>query len=532
MKQAVEGSPKAAEVLAVWREVLEAMGRNDAVGYLRARCPEPRKASELLDELAWERRELIATMRAQALPPAVRNAMDVDLEEFYVQLQVEACRWSRVQGDEPWVWPWPSNAAQIAPATVKTLAILQDTSRRVLSELDLKHLLPLLVSRLAALTQSDRAFLALWDVNAHALEVVEGYGLEGTGSRRGVIEPDLLAALAADEGVRCLPGAGLPWMRSLLGARGDTIMLLAPLKYQGEFMGVLGCADATPHDHGEEAWELLSLFASQTTIALRNAAHYREIVQKATALRAANEQLLSVDRMKDQFLATVSHELRTPINFITGFGSALLADDEHALHEEHRYFVKKMLDGAIQLLTLVNNLLDMTSLREGQLTLMTGPLEPGVVMVQACEVFQHLAEQAGHDFYIDVPSGLPRLEADRHRLSQVIANLLANAIKYTPAPGRIVLRAEATPQAVKFMVIDTGAGIRPEDHGQLFRRFGQLEGGSSHRASGTGLGLAISKSLVEAHGGQIGVVSPPPEHLALDVGKGTMFWFTIPVHAE
>jgi signal transduction histidine kinase len=491
----------------MWHDLLDAMGRQDALGYLRGRCPTPLPPADLCAILAAERGEAIATVPDLA----------ADLEAFYVAVTAEAFAWVR----DGLVWPWPAPATHVVAP--HTLGMLRDSTHRILGELELKRLLPLLVERAAAVARAEAAFLALVDPATGALELVESRGLVGRPPPRFKAAGGELMALLDGQASVEVTAADAPWLAGVLG---DRPALLAPFWNRDEFLGLLGCIGAARDEATADATAML---ADLTAVAIRNAAYYREIHTKAADLQAANERLRDLDRMKDQFLATVSHELRTPLNFITGFGTILLDGEEvPPLVEEQRYFMRKVLDGAYQLLALVNDLLDYSRIRAGQLALTRDSLDLGQVLAEIGACFGPLAARAGLAFEAVVPAALPRVAGDRVRLEQVTRNLLDNALKFTPPGGRVELRAYQAPGALRVEVADSGIGVAPADQPRLFQHFSQVEGVPGARG-GTGLGLAISRSLVEAHGGRIGLASPRFPEAPFGAGAGSTFWFELPL---
>ncbi|MNS45779.1 Alkaline phosphatase synthesis sensor protein PhoR [compost metagenome] len=186
-----------------------------------------------------------------------------------------------------------------------------------------------------------------------------------------------------------------------------------------------------------------------------------------------------------------------------------------------------MMDGAFQLLALVNDLLDYSRIRSGKLPLNFVPCDVRTLLGEAFELFRFQATELDLQLEFHAPATLPRVHGDAQRLGQVLNNLLTNALKFTPAGGRVALTASVEGGHIRVEVADTGVGIRADQIPRLFHRFSQLETGST-RQTGTGLGLAISKSLVDAHGGRIGVFSPA----GLEPAKGSVFWFTLPILAE
>jgi signal transduction histidine kinase len=230
--------------------------------------------------------------------------------------------------------------------------------------------------------------------------------------------------------------------------------------------------------------------------------------------------LLQVDRQKDQFLGILSHELRTPLNAILGFASVLADEVSGPLSPLQHQHMGKILGGTEVLLALINDLLDMSRIQAGKFTLSVGPMDFGRVAATALENLAGLAENRQLTLVNEVPAGLPSLVADEQRVSQILLNLLGNAIKFTPAGGVVTLRAASNGGQLRVEVADTGPGIPPEDLPRLFHPFTQLDMSATRPASGTGLGLSIVKALAEAHGGQVGVTSV--------LGHGATFWFTLP----
>jgi signal transduction histidine kinase len=241
-------------------------------------------------------------------------------------------------------------------------------------------------------------------------------------------------------------------------------------------------------------------------------------------LKRQNEELRQLDTMKDQFLSIISHELRTPINAIMGFGSVL--DDElvGALNPEQHLYLQKMLAGSDHLLSLVDELLDLSRIEAGQLMLERGPVDLRALIEQSIAGSVPLAEKKHLRLASHVPEALPTAMVDARRVHQVLTNLINNAIKFTPEAGTITVRAGLKDHGLLVEVEDTGIGITDLDITKLFQRFNQVDTRYNRSSGGVGLGLAISKGLVEAHGGEIGVRSEPD--------RGSTFWFTLPIPQE
>lgn len=244
-----------------------------------------------------------------------------------------------------------------------------------------------------------------------------------------------------------------------------------------------------------------------------------EVERSLTRLTAANEALRTADRHKDEFLSVVSHELRTPLSFIKGFANVLEAELAGPLTGEQRQYVRNITTGANRMLYLVNDLLDLALLQAGKLRLSPALVQPAEIVAEVLGTLGPLADEKR--LALDSEPAEPlALVADRQRVAQVLTNLIANAIKFTPPQGRINVRVRAEGEGLRFEVADSGPGISVEDQAKLFQRFTQLDMSSTRAAGGTGLGLSISKALVDAHEGTIGVES--------ELGSGATFWFWLP----
>jgi PAS domain S-box-containing protein len=236
-------------------------------------------------------------------------------------------------------------------------------------------------------------------------------------------------------------------------------------------------------------------------------------------LREARNEAEAAAAVKGEFLANMSHELRTPLTSVLGF--ARLIDDEPDLSPDARRFIGRVLSGGKALLTTINDILDFSKLEAGQLELKLEPVAPALLIEEALDLFWLETEARGVALRTEGLGDLPTdLLIDGGRLRQVLLNLIGNAAKFTET-GAITVAAAYDPAAERLSVsvLDTGPGIAPEAVDLLFRRFSQVDAGLTRRHGGTGLGLAICKGLVEAMGGQIGVVSLP--------GKGACFSFDV-----
>jgi len=242
--------------------------------------------------------------------------------------------------------------------------------------------------------------------------------------------------------------------------------------------------------------------------------HARLQLQAAAAAAA-----VETDRLKTELLNTVSHELRTPLGAIKGFTTALLLFPERLQPEERQDFLREIDAATDRLDELVENLLQLARLEADTLRIECEPAALGPVLVRAVEEARR--RHPDRVIELDLADNLPVVSADRRRMGQVAANLIDNAIKYSPAGGEIGVRARPSVDGgIEFSVTDHGIGIDAEHHSRIFERFYRVDNSNVREVGGTGLGLAICRRIVEQHQGRIAVVSHQ--------GQGSTFTVTLP----
>ena len=300
--------------------------------------------------------------------------------------------------------------------------------------------------------------------------------------------------------------AAEPEHLEMLLALGIRSAMVAPLRAGGRTLGALTFArtGGAPYDAADLA--VAADLARRAALALENARAY--------------EQARQATRAREEVLAVVSHDLRNPLHAVLLAATVL---DEYSgaakWSERERKQLRAIRSSAQQMSALIRDLMEAAALESGQRALHLEAVEPARLLTDAVELHRGLAQQKGIALEPEAAPGLPAVQADRARLLQVLANLLGNAIKFTPGGGTVTLGAAPREGGVGFFVSDTGPGIAPEQLPHVFERYWRAERGDRQ-----GLGLAIARGIVEAHGGRIWVQSAP--------GQGTTFFFTLPLRPE
>ncbi|WP_035675893.1 sensor histidine kinase, partial [Azospirillum brasilense] len=293
--------------------------------------------------------------------------------------------------------------------------------------------------------------------------------------------------------------------------------------------GAIGAASArvalaSAVEGGEVSYPELMRMLDETSHVIeysRQLEHKTAELQRASAaLRAANERLTELDRLKDEFLSTVTHELRTPLTSIRAL-TEVLHDNPDIELEQRQEFLGLVITESERLTRLINQVLDMAKIEAGEIDWQVRPMDLGAALEQAAAATARLFHERGIALAVTIPHGLPPVRGDHDRLVQVAVNLLSNAAKFTPAGGRASLSVAAEGDALRVSVTDSGPGIAAEHQAIVFDRFRQVGDTMTDKPQGTGLGLAISKRIVEHLGGRIWVASAP--------GKGATFAFTVPL---
>lgn len=305
-------------------------------------------------------------------------------------------------------------------------------------------------------------------------------------------------------------------------------MAALPLKSNGRVIGTLlvGCHEV--HNFSSEDIETLIVVAEGLGLVLRNAELYTALKEKTGQLEQQNRELVrktkeaeEANRLKSKFLAGMSHELRTPLNTIIGFSELMLDEVPGPVNEEQTRCLRDMLDSARHLLSLIDEVLDLSRVESGRMEPRPDNVDITKTIESLKETMMPIIAPRRQCLEVSVDGRLPPIYTDESRVKQVLFNLLGNAVKFTPDGGSLRIEAAGEGRFCRLSVIDNGIGIKEEEQARIFEPFYQLDNPPGDGVTGTGLGLAVAREIVAALGGWIWVES--------EYGKGSCFCFTLPL---
>jgi len=302
----------------------------------------------------------------------------------------------------------------------------------------------------------------------------------------------------------------------------EDVLLVPLINGNGELLAYISVDD--PVDRlvpSQEAVELLEIFASHAAVAIENARLYGQLATRTRELEEAGRRMKEMNALKSTFVSTISHELRTPLTAIRAYVDTLLAAGTGGLPaDQMRQFLTVLNEESQRLSRLIESVLDLSRFDSGHWQRQRQDVNLGEVVEETGWLLMRLAEAGQVDLKVEKEVADTHLDADRDQMRQLVLHLGSNAIKFTPAGGRVVLRLTGDERSLMLQVEDTGIGIPEEALEKIFDRFYQVDSSLVRRYGGTGLGLAICKSIVEWHSGRVRATSTP--------GQGSCFTVTVP----
>ena len=407
--------------------------------------------------------------------------------------------------------------------SVGELRALGEVGQAISSTLDVETVLRTIVARATQISGMDGGAIYEYDETRdqfylHAADKLPGglvEALRATPILKGEGALGRLAVTGEPVQIRDIADEAIyqSRVREMLIRLGYRSLLAVPLLREDHLLGGLVVYRNSTGSFAPQVIELLQTFATQSALAIQNARLFREIEVKSRQLETASQH-------KSEFLANMSHELRTPLNAVIGFSEVLSERMFGEINDKQAEYVGDILDSGRHLLSLINDILDLSKIEAGRMELEPTEFAMPSVIENALTLVKERAHRRGIVLVRTVDERLGMIRADERKVKQVLLNLLSNALKFTPEGGQIDVRARVHDGETEISVTDTGVGIALEDQPAVFEEFRQV-GMASKKVEGTGLGLAISRKFIELHGGKIWVES--------QVGKGSTFAFTLPL---
>jgi len=409
-------------------------------------------------------------------------------------------------------------------SSVAELKMLSEVGQAVSSTLDLRTVLSTVLNASLGVTWANAGAVFRYSRAERAFRLVEAVGWDEalahsvrelhvaeTESAMGEAVARRMPIQLADLAQR----ASYP-LRDVTLAAGFHSALIVPLVGAERILGAIILMRQEAGEFPPETVRVMQTIASQSVLAIQNARLFREIADKS-------EQLALASQHKSQFLANMSHELRTPLNAILGYAELLVDGIYGVLPDRPRGVLDRIQNNGKHLLALINDVLDLAKIEAGQLTLALEDYSLPEVVQSVVTATEPLATSKGLKFTAAVQDELPMAHGDARRVSQVLLNLVGNAIKFTDK-GEVEIRGIIDKGQFVLTVRDTGPGIPDADQERIFGEFQQIDNTNTRKKGGTGLGLAISKRMVEMQGGTISVDST--------LGQGSTFRVVLPVHVD
>jgi signal transduction histidine kinase len=407
-------------------------------------------------------------------------------------------------------------------ALAQRLKALNDLFQHLNTTLDLSHTLQTVAEAPKALLGADLTIITLLDEDGRHLSVAAAAGVDVAllAEQRWPVDDALVSAILSGRQPYVIEEPP-QHLEALWGIAGEQQAALAvaslvsvPLLLGDQPLGDLDVAYFEPRTFSGEDLAFLQALGQEAALAIRNARLYERERTQVARLRA-------LEKLQESFVSSVSHELRTPLTCIKTSMDLLQATSGN-FSQEQGDLVSTIGHHVGRLEGLVSDLLEITKLEAGQITLSRQPTDLRQIASRVVQALYPLTERKGQTVDLHCPASLSQVQVDRRRIEQVLTNVLSNAIKFTPKQGQIDVYVTETPDSLRVCVADSGPGISAEEQGRVFDRFYVVTDGRG--LSGVGLGLYIARQMIELHGGSIWVES--------EVGAGSTFCFTVPKTIE
>jgi len=404
--------------------------------------------------------------------------------------------------------------------SVNELRALGEVSQAVNSTIELAHVLSTIVTKATELSSTEAGAIYVYDRQLQEFRLQATCGMtstmidalrdQHTNTSEAVSDATRKGDIVQSPDIRREPTS---WVNEIMLREGYLARLVIPLQHSGEILGALAVRRHEPGEFQKGTIDLLRTFAAQSVSAIQNARLFLTIQE-------TSRQLAEASQHKSQFLANMSHELRTPLNAILGYTELILNGMYGEIPAKMQGVHERVHNNGQHLLGLINDVLDVSKIEAGQLTLSLAEYSISDVVHTVVTAVGSLAVTKQLGLRSEVGPDLPCAKGDVRRLVQVLLNLVGNAIKFTDT-GEVVIGAQVSNGSLTFVVRDTGPGIPAKDHAKIFEEFQQSDTLSTRRKGGAGLGLSIAKRIVQAHGGSINVESAP--------GQGSVFSVLLPL---
>ncbi len=440
----------------------------------------------------------------------------------------------------------------------RELMIVQSAGMAITSRLDLRYVLNTVTQEMTRLFGVGQCTIFEWHAKENTIVQNAAFGPNGWWDSRGEPEVDRLADYPLTKSVleeqipeqMTITQASIdPRERDDMARIGAKSRLLLPMVFQRQALGLVRLEDfSNERIFTYQEITLAKFLASQAASAIENARLFEQaqaeiavrkraeseleeerallaerVKERTMELSKANSELARAARLKDEFLASMSHELRTPLNTILGSSEILQAEVFGELAEQQAKYIANIDESGRHLLSLINDILDLSKIEAGKMEVSIGPVSVQQVSEASLRLVKQLAHKKHLKLKTDFQNSMTTFSADDRRVKQILVNLLSNAIKFTPEGGEVGLTVvdDVTQGVIRFTVWDTGIGITPDDLQRLFQPFVQLDSSLARQHTGTGLGLSLVSKMMELHGGGVSVES--------EVGVGSRFTVSFPL---